>query len=99
MSTFGGNLRRRVRKSIKALDIYGYELNLTYKNSQRFKTTLGGLFTLMSRVLLFIYFGFLIRDIVKKKAEVKLSTNFRDLNYDLTEYELTNDTFDIAVYG
>jgi hypothetical protein len=98
MSTFGAQFKRRIRKAIKSLDIYGYELNLTYKNSQKFKTTLGGIFTIMSRVLLFIYFGFLIRDIVNQKAEVKLSTNFRDLNYDLTEYQLTNDTFDIAVY-
>lgn len=53
--------------------------------------------TLLFRIAIAIYLGFLIFDVANRKSELKLSINYRNLYHDMTSYSFANGTFDMAV--
>lgn len=74
-------------------------MNLTYKQNQKYKTTLGGIFTILSKTLILIYLVFQLKDVLNKKSEVRIANKYRDLNYDMTEYTFDHGQFDLAVFA
>ena len=53
--------------------------------------------TLIFRVAIAIYLAFQLLDVAYRKSELKLSTNYRNLYHDMTTYDFSNGSFDLAV--
>lgn len=49
------------KRFIKRLDIFGAPINLTYKKRTTYKSLLGGIVTLLSRIILFAYFVYQVK--------------------------------------
>jgi hypothetical protein len=72
-------------------------MNFTYKNNQTFKTTIGGIITLLSRFGIFIFFLILVFKIINKEMKVTFKQKFMSpSNSEQQSYMLSPDNFDIA---
>ena len=60
----------KISNLIRKVDILGYKYNLTYKSQNTFKTCLGGCFTILITVILFLGFGFFGRELVERKQPI-----------------------------
>jgi len=64
------------------MDIYGYPINLRYEDSTTFKSLLGGIATIFSRILVLVYFIFEIKSMVERKSTVTYSTKVNNVDID-----------------
>ena len=48
------------------MDTYGYPITLTYKNETEFKTLLGGILTLVFRIIVILFIVFEAKDIITR---------------------------------
>ena len=53
------------------MDAYGHQINLTYKNDSSFKTTFGGLVTILTRLGIFAYFILEMNTVFQRKSTIK----------------------------
>ncbi|CDW88841.1 UNKNOWN [Stylonychia lemnae] len=82
---------------IKQQDMYGRPITLTYQKSQTFKSVIGGIFTLITRLSILVFFLLELANVLRKQSTIKNSNYIRDLANDLTEYQFDQSNFDIAV--
>ena len=87
---------KRFSTFIKNMDHYGYPVTLTYKNDTEYKSILGGIVTLMFRIIVLTFVIFQMNDIIRKKRDIVWRTVHNNLVKDETPYNLTRDNFDIA---
>lgn len=53
----------RLQSFLTRIDVFGYPISLTYKKESTFKSSIGGFMTILSRVVILLYFGLQINDI------------------------------------
>lgn len=63
-------IHSRIHDVLKSIDIYGTPITLTYKGQGTFKTFVGGIFTLITLVIVMSYFLSSITSIIEKVATV-----------------------------
>jgi hypothetical protein len=88
---------KKVRHLLKKIDYHGHPIGLTYKNERTFKTSIGGVVTLISRLGIFIFFSFLIKNIINKQKAVTTKPVFKSAVNDHQSYSLNLGNFDVAV--
>jgi hypothetical protein len=69
---------KSVLNKIKSFDGFGHQIGLSYKGESTFKTLLGGICTIVGRVIIVLAILIELRQIV-------------DQEYDLKKYEMIND--------
>lgn len=83
---------------IKSFDSYGYKIQLTYKNENKYKTFLGGLVTLIAYLGVFIFFVVLMKQVIYRE---NFTVNSFAVKSDVLEtgrnVELSIDNFDMAI--
>ena len=82
---------------MKNIDRYGIPVSLTYKKQPVISSVMGGLFTILARVIVVVYLGIQCKGVLDKNYTVQTSLLKRDLTKDFTIYNLTADNFDFAV--
>jgi len=55
---------------LKRIDMYGIPVSLTYRKSPEIKTSLGGMLTIISRLLIVVFLGLQIKDVIKRKYTI-----------------------------
>jgi hypothetical protein len=80
------------------VDRYGIPVSLTYKNDPLIRSVMGGVATIIARLVIIVYVGFQCKSVFDKKYAVQTSMIKRDLSIDKTMYNLTLENFDFAVY-
>ena len=73
-------------KFVKNVDVYGVPVSLTYKSEPNIKSTMGGIATILARLIVVIYLGYSCKAVFDKKYTLQTSVIKRDLNNDLTTY-------------
>jgi hypothetical protein len=73
-------------------------VGLTYKNEPEIKSVVGGMATILARVVIVAYLGFSCKSVFDKKYTIQSSELKRDLTVDKTIYNLTNDNFDFGLF-
>ena len=72
-------------------------MSLTYKNQPEIRSVLGGLSTIIARVIVFAYMLTQTRSVFKQEYTLQTSVSKTDLTTDLTMYNITRDKFDFAI--
>ena len=71
----------KLLRIIRSIDSYGHPISLTYKNESTFKSLLGGVFTILTRLCVFAFLLSEILDVINKKSTVKIADQI--INYSL----------------
>ena len=72
---------------------------MNYQNEPTFRTSFGGLVTILLRVLLFTYFLTNMVDVVYKSQNTITYTQFRrNLSFDPHNFNLTKKDFDMGLF-
>ena len=82
------------------MDLFGQPITLRYKDSNKFKTALGGFMTFVVSALLMSYFFILVKQMVKNERSLIVNSLQRqgDIAFNLDEkIILTKENFDIAI--
>ena len=82
---------------ITQLDGYGVPISMTYNNQVTFKTFIGGIMTIISRIAILAYFLYQFRDLANHKKVITKKTNILNLAEDNSTYFLNSSNFDIAL--
>eukprot|EP00347_Sterkiella_histriomuscorum_P004038 403361982 len=79
------------------MDAFGHPINFTYKHNDSFKSQIGGVFTLLFRMGIMVYFLLEISSVFQKKSTIQNLTYIKNLSIDKTETILDSSNFDIAL--
>ena len=94
-STFTDKIRtisRWLGNRVRATDMFGKQVSLTFHGSEKFKTHFGGVLTLTAILNILIYTLILFVDLVNREQSVVTDNLMhRDLNIDSTQYNIGND--------
>ena len=85
---------------LRSLDLFGQPITLRYKDSNKFKTALGGLSTCIVGIGIFTYFFILLKQIIKHEKTHIVNSLQRngDIAFDYDHnITLTKENFDIAI--
>ena len=82
---------------LENLDTYGIPVNLTYKKNAEFKSSLGGLMTIISRLLILTFLGLEIKDVFRRKYTLQTNSLKRNFFVDDSQLQLTNENFDLGI--
>ena len=88
---------KKIGNFVRSIDSYGHPVNIMYKKNATFKSRIGGVFTILARMAILIYFCFSLADVINKKTTVTNSSYIRNTAVDTTEYHYDLNNFDIAV--
>lgn len=90
--------KNRLQNFIKKQDMYGVPINLTYKNDNTYKTIQGGIVTMISRMIIVAFLLLHVKDLARRKNEIKRKAVYKDLVNDQEPYIMNTSTFDIALF-
>ena len=79
------------------MDIYGHPINLTYKEHDTYRSFVGGVFTIISRLIVCIYLILELKSVVEKKSTITSTAKIINTATDNTHYTLDQNMFDFAV--
>lgn len=65
--------RDRIVRTFKQLDMFGHPITLKYKNEAQYKSTIGGVITLIVLMGLLTYCGILLRQMFSKQTFTVIS--------------------------
>ena len=82
---------------IESCDLYGMPLTFSYKRSTSFRTTLGGILTILTRLLILAYLCYGTTAVYYRNNKIVSKSIYKDMAKDKTQIFLTPDNFDIAV--
>jgi len=85
-----------LRKLLKRVDAYGQPIQLTYKNATTFKTSYGGICTLLSRGVLLLFLVLQFKLIVDKKAAIDRQINSTDVVRTPDNFTMNYTNFQMA---
>lgn len=92
------NLSKTLARSIRAIDIFGEPITLTYNRQNKFKTHLGGFWTIGMIIFMWGYFSFLFFTMISRSTINFTTTNIvRDLTEDNKDHFPAQHNFFIAV--
>eukprot|EP00347_Sterkiella_histriomuscorum_P017583 403348782 len=84
------------KRSLRSIDQFGHPIQLNYKGEEAFKSSIGGIFTIISLFLVIGYFSLLIKALTENDSDIKAIIGYKD--YFKQSFEVNvNDTFDFAV--
>lgn len=87
-----------MRKKIRDTDMFSKSVQLSYKGKTSFKTTFGGVVSILIKILLTLYGILLFKEVVTKGNTTKSVTNIvKDLTKDTTKHYISKGTFAFAV--
>lgn len=72
----------RCKNLIKSLDVYGVPVTLTYKGQPQIKSVVGGVATIVARLLVLAYFALQCVGVIDNKYTLQTSFIKRDLTVD-----------------
>ena len=49
-------MRKQVLNALKGADFFGMQINITYKGKERYNTAVGGVSSIISGILIFVFF-------------------------------------------
>ena len=75
--------------TVKSLDSFGKPLGFSYKDKETFTTIVGGVVTIISKLLLLAYICLGLKDVYLKKNNIINKTLYKDLAVDLNGVYLT----------
>lgn len=55
---------------LEKMDTYGVPVTLTYQKHSNIKSSLGGLMTIVSRLLILLFLGLQVKDVFKRKYTI-----------------------------
>ena len=58
---------KRLLKTLRSFDAYGHPIQLQYKSETEYKSSLGGICTILSYGLVFAYFIYLLKTVVGRE--------------------------------
>ena len=82
---------------LENLDTYGIPVNLTYQKNPDIKSSLGGLMTILSRLLIITFLGLQIKDVFRRKYTLQTSSLKRNFFVDDSQLQLTDENFDLGI--
>ena len=90
--------RKKCLKSFKGIDLYGKQIVLTYKGSETYNTTIGGIFSFFVIIILLYYFLAKLANIINRgDTTFAKKSFFVDLDSDENKvYDLSKAGFDWA---
>jgi hypothetical protein len=91
------SIKDRAVDVLKRVDVYGHPISLTYKKNATYTSGIGGFMTILSRVIILIYFGIQVKSIRDDTYIINNSYYLRNLATDFTEYHLDKTQFDFAI--
>ena len=59
---------------LQKLDSFGIPVSLTYKENPEIKSSLGGMMTILSRLLIITYLGLQFSDVIRRKYTLQTSS-------------------------
>ena len=77
--------------------MYGMPLTFSYKKNTSFKTTLGGLVTILTRLLILVYVCYEASAVYYRYNKIVSKSIYEDMSRDKTQIYLKPDNFDIAI--
>ena len=96
----GLSIKDRVTKLIERQDIFGHPVSLTYKGQQTYQSVLGGMVSLVGKLIILVYFLTQVNTVLTRgnitinySLQQKDLSNFNDPNNQL---RITNDNFIVA---
>lgn len=90
--------RKRCKRLLKQIDHYGQPVSLTYKKEPQITSALGGLATILARLLILIFLGYECKSVIKKEYTLQTSIKKFDLTTEMAGYNITlGKEFDFAI--
>ena len=84
---------------VKSQDAFGHKITLNYQNEPTFKSTFGGIVTIILRFLIFGYFITNIITVINRSESAIVNSLYkRDLSFDDTAYNLNRTNFDMGIF-
>ena len=97
----GLSIKDRVTKLIERQDIFGHPVSLTYKGQQTYQSVLGGMVSLVGKLLILVYFFTQVNTVLSRgNMSINYSLkqkNLLDLNDPSNLLRITNDNFTMAL--
>ena len=81
----------------RSLDKYGHPIALTYKGDASYKTLIGGLLTIATRIGVIAFLMIEIMSVISKTSTITNSEVINNVAIDKNEYEFNSTMFDMAV--
>ncbi|CDW84840.1 UNKNOWN [Stylonychia lemnae] len=85
-----------LQNAITSLDIFGHEIGFTYKNKRTYQSLIGGLTSIMFKVVIMTFLVLELIDVFQRKISISYSNSIRNNAIDVTEYNFDSTKFDIA---
>lgn len=86
-----------MERSLTSIDKFGFPVNLTYRKEQTFKSSFGGVMTILSILSLMIYFLVMLMNVINNEKYVLTRIDYlRDLFFDIRTFNFTYNQFDVA---
>ena len=63
----GQSLGAKIKGYVRKLDQYGYRVHINYDGDETFKTFFGGTMSIISRILIVVYFGFVLNAVINRQ--------------------------------
>ena len=82
MSKSKRSCQKKISKILRDQDMYGHQINLTYKNSSTFKSTFGGISTLIMRIAILAYLVSQLIQVINKNSTLTTTEKIRNLIID-----------------
>eukprot|EP00347_Sterkiella_histriomuscorum_P003987 403362181 len=87
-----------VEKTLRKIDKFGHPITLTHEDEDSFKSSFGGVMTILTIIGLVVFFGLEVqRALDQSKYNITTSRQIRNYYYDNTEYNIDYKAFDFAV--
>jgi hypothetical protein len=79
------------------VDVYGRPVSLTYDKDAMVKSVIGGMTTILARLIIMVYFLFECKDVFDQSYTMQTSVIRRDFTRDSTKYHLNDKNFDFGL--
>ena len=91
----------RITKQIEGQDVFGHPVSLTYKGQQTYQSVLGGLVSLVGKLLIFVYFVIQVNTVLSHGNNSINSSiqqkDLSDINDPTNVLRITNNNFTMAL--
>eukprot|EP00347_Sterkiella_histriomuscorum_P007946 403346959 len=85
-------------KTLRNQDIFGHQINLTYRKHRAYKSILGGILTVIFGSGIAALLIFEMTKVFQQKLNITSSSFVRDVATDMTIYDFDSSKFDIGFY-
>ncbi len=91
------NMFQKLYGIIRNFDSYGHPINLTYEGETTYKSFIGGLLTILTRVAILSYLISELLQVLDKKSTVEVSEFKQNAALDPNNYSIDQSKFDMAI--